>query len=208
MKNICILVLLIGLGIPSFAQEEVADQDNHWYKAEKNRFSVGLNNMPWDVSRLSFRWWRNKYKGHEFTIFISSRADISGGNSSGIHISEIRYDRLWRKRSRYIRGLYHVSGVGLGAGFDTLLKTRDTSSIQNSFDGFLILYVPVGIEHFFLKSFSKLSYSLQVDFYGRVNYRHINFKDDKKDRFRDAYEEEWAISLGMRFQFFIRLYLK
>jgi hypothetical protein len=207
MKKICLIILILALALPLLPQEPVADHDNPWYRAEKNRFSLGLNNLPWNASRLSFRWWRNRSSGHEFTISISTRADISSPQSSGIHIRELRYDRLWRKRSRYIRGLYHVGGFGLGGGLDSILRTPDSSSVKNSFDGYLQLYIPLGIEHFFLKSFSRLSYSIQLDFYGRVNYRRINHSDDWKERWGDLDTDEWSISLGLKLQFFIRLYL-
>jgi hypothetical protein len=75
MKKIVVLsvLLVICISYPAYAESiGVLSED---FLAD-NDFSIGVNNLPWQSSRVSLRWWNQEDSGKEFSIgYVGSNID-------------------------------------------------------------------------------------------------------------------------------------
>ena len=175
-------------------------------QSEKYKFSIGIDNLPWDISKISFRWWKNRKKGNELSIgyFNEGSTDLNNSQILKLNFGEIRCDWIRRYRFPHFKGFYITRGVGFALGLKGNFSFKKSNEKPERIDSYFSVYFPIGIEHFFLKKYPRLSYSLQADFYGKINYYHL--EDTYSDR---KFEMTiWTLKLGVKIQFFLRLYLK
>jgi hypothetical protein len=191
----------------------------------KNKFSIGVNDLPWDATKISLRWWKNESRGHEFSVGYfkteignnESRTDY-GSNGDGqvvdVRVTEIRYDWLRRKKSSLVDNLYLTGGVGLATAFsahsDEMKTVYDTLEDNRKFkylDLSFYTRFPIGLEHFFLKQYPNISYSLEADFYAGFGY---NYKDLKYEGFHQLENKTSTgrVIFGVEPRFYFRFYLR
>lgn len=171
---------------------------------EKNRFSIGIDDVPWSISQVSLRWWRGEKKGSEFTIgyFNATHAEYDFSDDGSFSVGLLRFDTLRRKKSTKLRGLYYTRGFGISVGFngEFLSKYNDFERIYAN----TTLYLPIGFEHFFIPKYPKLSYSLQADIYSRLSCYYQKYTSAGQS----VETTEWQVRVGLKIEFFLRLYLK
>ncbi len=135
----------------------------------KNKFSIGINDLPWNASTISFRWWKNKDRGSELSIGrFSGKIEKENDELNLVaDISEIRYDWLRRKKCTLLENSYTTRGIGIASTFRGSFH-GESRKVDFSF----YIRFPIGFEHFFLKRYPNISYSLQADFYSGLGYEH------------------------------------
>ena len=193
-------IFLFGLTcllVPSiFAETETESIISADVEKHRTGVSIGINDLPWDATGVSLRWWRKDGSGRELiinrsSIYISySRGERTEEDSLGIEIEQttrekyinipdITYSFLNRKAIG-AEGMYLVKGIGIGAGFrisydNTYVPENNISREYKYYAGNLTLHFPIGIEHFFLEKYPNISYSLSADIYGTISF--YNRKD-------------------------------
>lgn len=228
-KSIFMFSLMCLFVIPIFAEtptESLLPLDLEKYRTGA---SIGINDLPWDASGVSFRWWRENGRGRELIINRSyirySRAESTEEDSleieidgttrdKYINIPEITYSFLNRK-AMGAKGIYLVKGIGIGAGFRISLEdsyTPESDIIRENkyYAGNLTLHFPIGIEHFFLEKYSNISYSLNADIYGTISFYNRKNRTEYPDSYPYSISTDniWDIqtSFGISPVFYIRAY--
>lgn len=176
------------------------------------RSSIGVNKLPWDAWKVSFRRWDGS-KGREFSIGaidFEMESQIWERNSSlKISLSELAYNWLWRREAALLEGLFITRGIGLTLPFSFYWGKRKREDISPYFSEYISIYIPlplaipVGIEHFFLKKYP-ISYSLEADFQAGFRYSY------RFEQYREV-SEKWELgrfSLSISPRFFFRLYFR
>jgi hypothetical protein len=181
---------------------------------ETYRFSVGVNDLPWDATGIAFRWWKNAQSGREFVL-----SDISGGyedmtyqgdKASGysFSIGSVRYGFLHRRPSGVLEGLYVTGGVEFGMGAQVSVyrmpsgypnvpdQERRYYSVSGS------CYFPLGVEHFFVDRFPNVSYSIEANMNVTLKYTRDADYYPGHDRIANA----GTVGFGIRPLFFFRCY--
>lgn len=205
MKKLTVFLIIVGvLSFTMAAEEPMKDTGTKAKTIEQNKFSFGINNVPWAVSMVSFRWWKSEKKGSEFTIgyFNNNHADYYFSDDTSFNIGLLRYDWLRRKKSAHLKGLYYTRGFGMSLGGNA--EFRSEPYISDKIFGVWTLYLPIGFEHFFLPNYRRLSYSFQADIYSSLSgfYNKYNLHGKTTET------TDWRVRLGVKLQFFLRLYLK
>ncbi len=198
---------------------------------EKHRtgVSIGINDLPWDATGVSLRWWRKNGSGRELTINRSyirySRGERTEEDSLGIEIEEttrekyinipeITYSFLNRKAIG-AEGMYLVKGIGIGTGFrisydNTYAPESDISREYKYYSGDLTLHFPIGIEHFFLEKYPSISYSLSADIYGTISFYNRKditaYPDSYPYNIRTVDDRYIQTSFGISPSFYLRAY--
>ena len=189
------------------------------HSAESNftkGFSIGINDIPWDATKVVFRWWRNEYSGIEFEIgdfslsITNSGVGGSDNNYTNINVGRIRFNFLKRRAAGDWSGLYLVYGVGVGVSFAGKWEESDfsyTGCVQKkTIQPKLLLFVPFGVEHFFWKRFPYLSYSLEADLYFSGTYRYKYRHSESEDIVETQEYGDYFLGMGFDSRFFLRLY--
>lgn len=213
--------------IPIFAErptESLLPSDLEKYRTGA---SIGINDLPWDASGISFRWWRENGSGRELIInrsYISySRRESTEEDSLGIEIEQttrsksinmpdITYIFLNRK-DLGTEGMYFVKGIGIGIDFrisydDSYIPESDISREYKYYLTDLTLHFPIGIEHFFLEKYSNISYSLSADIYGTLSLGYRKGRTEYPDPYRISAYNDWNMqtSFGISPAFYLRAY--
>lgn len=229
LKSIFLFGLTCLLVPSAFAETETDSIIPADVEKYRTGFSIGINNLPWDATGVSLRWWRKNGSGRELTIsrsYISySRGERTEEDSLGIEIEQTSRDKsinipditfyfLNRKAIRG-EGMYLVKGIGIGTGFrifydNTYAPESDLSREYKYYSGDLTLHFPIGIEHFFLEKYSNISYSLSADIYGTIsiyNRKQITEYPDYYPYIIRTYDD-WDIqtSFGFSPAFHLRVY--
>jgi hypothetical protein len=229
-KSIFILSSMCLFVIPIFAEtpkESLIPSDLEKYRTGA---SIGIDDLPWDASSVSFRWWRENGSGRELTINTSSlfanygRREIVEIDSSGtetedmyekhLTLPDITYYFLNRKALNP-EGMYIVKGIGIGTGFR--FYHDENYSIGSGFDadykyysGNIKIFFPVGIEHFFWEKFPNVSYSMSADIHGGLTFTYkkekMNYPDDYTVQTREITDWNITPSFGISPAFYFRVY--
>lgn len=187
---ICIVVWLIAS--PVYSEEQ-----------NKQTFSVGIDSWPWTVSKISFRGWNGK-RGWEISYgsLRYEEGSVFDFNPFSIYIDELRVNWLRRKAFKKVAGMYLVQGLGVAAGFNgnVVPETREDVKHQH-FRTRLTLFLPLGFEHFPIKGFPQMSYSLSLDPYIQGQYEYNKSYDQ-------VLVNRFTLRLGLKVQFYARIYFK
>ena len=166
MVLLSIIVLMIGFCYPVLAEDTSITSDQF-----QTRYSIGVNNLPWQATSFSLRWWNSEDSGHEFsvnTVSLFYQINDNGELHSGCDLTGLRFDWLHRRKVDGIRNCYFIWGDGLGFGYSS--KSLAPTITENI--GTLYAYFPIGVEHFFLEKYPNISYSVQLDIYGGLSYQN------------------------------------
>ena len=208
-KRIFVISLMCLFVLPMFAETDTESITNH-----RTGFSLGVDDFPWNAYEVSLQWWQDNGKGKELsvekfylTINRSESETIASENSrrTAISFPNVSYYFLSRSPSRFSEDLYLVRGFGFGLGLDiSLIETvfSDTDRLYNdTYQGSLSCYIPVGIEHFFWDRFPNLSYSIGFDLYGSISFRYRS--QERNDTWQKT--KEGTLNFGISSpKFFIR----
>lgn len=229
-KKIFLLWLAYLFVLPVFGETDTDSINTIDLEKYRTGFSVGINDLPWDATGVSLRWWRKSGNGRELIInrtgiYINySKGERTEEDSLGteteqtrskrINIPNITYCFLSRKPLG-VKGMYLVKGIGLGAGFgisynDIYPPEGEDAREYRYYSGNTTLSFPIGIEHFFLEKFPNISYSLSADIYGTLSF---NYSKDIRE-YPDSYPirsrtiADWYItpSFGISPAFYLRVY--
>jgi hypothetical protein len=191
------LFILMSFASPVWAEDDPALEETG---PVPNTYSIGINNLPWHTTGVSLRWWKNEGAGGEFII-----SGTGGGvmnhemeeeyQTGDFDISGLRYYWLRREENTRVADFYYIWGSGIG--FDYTQSTRFTG---NSTKIQLDYYWPMGIEHFFLKNYSNISYSIQADFCVQLSYWNFNSGSE--------HITANDLSFGVIPRFYLRYYFK
>ena len=203
------ILFLVCFSYSIYGQEATSSDEGISISA--NKCAIGINDLPWRASTVSFKWWKDEHRGRELSVG-GLRGNISRNDEDmriDARISSIRYDWLRRKEFTQLKGAYITRGVGITVGFGGQLSEtdRDEAYQRENRQGYLSssIHIPVGIEHFFLRRYPKISYSLQVDFYGELGYKYLYAKYGTSPK-RESHRG--SVSLGVSPQFYLWFYLK
>ena len=185
-----------------------------------NRYSVGLDDLPWNASAASFRMWKDDERGIEISVgkidfsFAEQGADAT---SRYLTLDLVRFDWLRRSQPLSLEGLFLVRGYGLGLSGNAReneLDRRDDEYYRDEYylrqqaRIYLYLYMPLGIEYFFWKKYPSISFSVQADFFCRFGYGY-DFEYRRYYNQTDEYENHSGyFTLGLDPAFFFRFYFK
>lgn len=188
---------------------------NNAYAAEQfKRFSIGINNLPWKATGVSFRWWHNKHKGNEFFFkqlyaFIGNEETTFGSGDTpkieriaGFRMREVRFLFLRRRKSPFSQNLFITYGAGMSAATDYDEKEYTSGTFSRIR---LSLLAPLGFEHFFLKKYPFVSYSIEalLCVYGDYNEVRVENSSGYKNIRRVT-----TFNMSLSPQFFLRFYIK
>jgi opacity protein-like surface antigen len=190
------ILLVIVLTVMVFSFGSAEDLEN---PKDEKKFSIGLDNLPWNSQKIALRWW-NKNHGFELTLGSFNEYQKSDwfNSDSNYIFDEIRLNWLKRKQHSSIPNLYLVKGLGISTGFRW--NSSNYNEEYDHFNSHLYLMMPIGIEHFPIKSFQNFSYSFSLDPYIGTNYNFYKTNSYKSHNF--------DFIMGVKMQFFLRLYLK
>lgn len=218
MRKVTLIALAATLLWPcSLEAEEVLSGESERDYALDNRYSIGLNDIPWNATRVSFRLWRKERKGLELSI---GKIDFGSESQSEfaiyrfIKVEQIRFDLLSRSQPMSIEGLFLVRGYGLGFSGDAWEQEDDRRTVYDDAYRlrqrariYLYLYMPLGIEYFFWERYPNISFSVHADFYFRFGYGYNYEYEIYYDR--SEYENHSVyFTLGLDPSFYIRFYFK
>jgi hypothetical protein len=219
-----LIVFILCLCFPTHGGEPA--QSKKPASSIKNRFSIGVNDLPWDASKVSLRWWKSENRGHELSLGYF-RAEIGDkeftsdyatrdGDLVDVSVTEIRYDWLRRKKSPLLDELYITGGIGFAVDFSVRsdesrsVYDYDTVEFRDEYKftstSFYARF-PIGFEHFFLKKYTNISYSLEADFYAGVGYDYASSKHEGLSLVKSE-TKAGEISLGVTPRFYFRFYLR
>ncbi|MCK4351499.1 MAG: hypothetical protein KAX13_11600 [Candidatus Krumholzibacteria bacterium] len=228
MRKSALIVLIAVIVLPcSILAEEVLSGESERDFALDNRYSIGLDNIPWEASSVSFRIWKDERKGLEISLGridfgFEERDEYS--THRFLRFDRIRFDWLRRSQPLSIEGLFLVHGYGLGLSADAWERKSDRKSGDQYYTNdyylrqkariYLYLYLPLGIEYFFWERYPSVSFSVQADFYCRFGYGYefefssyynsfSNFYTSKEHERHSGY-----FTLGLEPSFYFRFYFK
>lgn len=194
LKNILLLSLVSVFVPPIFAET-----NTEIIEKQRDGFSLGVNDFPWNAYEVSMRWWNENGNGKELSIdkfYISidqsESTESSRSNRTSITFPNVKYYFLSRRPSSFSEDIYFMRGFGVGLGFGISLSEIEhvipspRERVENNhYWSSFSLYIPIGIEHFFWDKFPNLSYSIGFDLYGSVSldYRsqHQIFQEPEND---------------------------
>jgi hypothetical protein len=220
MRKVIFVAIAAALVWPcSLCAEEVLSGETERDFALDSKYSIGLNGIPWDATRVSFRIWKDERKGLEISV---GKIDF-GSEDQGefttyrfLKIDRIRFDWLRRSQPMSIEGLFLVRGYGLGLSGDASEYEDDRRDndyymemyrLRQRARIYLFLYLPLGIEYFFWERYPNVSFSVQADFYCRFGYGY----DFEYQSYYDIEEYEshsGYFTIGLEPSFYFRFYFK
>jgi hypothetical protein len=222
MRRVSLILLLAGvMAWPWVAQasQEVLPGESERDFALDNKYSIGLDNVPWNATRASFRIWKDEGRGMEISIGKVDFASEQQGEFVTyryIKLEPIRFDWLRRSQPMSIEGLFLVHGYGVGLSGDASEHEDDRSGDDYYRDAYrlrqrariyLYLYLPLGVEYFFWERYPNVSFSVQADFYCRFGYGY-DFEYSRY-AYTDEYENNSGyFTLGLDPAFYFRFYFK
>ena len=129
----------------------------------KDKFSIGLNSLPWSASGVSLRWWDKNKSGSELIVNVLGLAYDPRDFSYNIGPTEIDYTWFDRNEILGVNNMFLVKGMGFGLDYYIY---GDSSSRRGHV--YLKILFPFGIEHFFYSGIPNLSYTVDATFYGAI----------------------------------------
>jgi hypothetical protein len=182
---------------PLYAQDDSGMESSDFTK------SIGVNNLPWDATGVSFRWWKDDNKGRELIIgSLSSslkwRDDLS---YSLFNLSGLQYYLLERKELSSPENIYFTKGIGFGLGFQTT-NNHDAANPDDQFQINAAFLLPIGIEHFFLNNHQNISYSIEANPSAGLAYSYFYSHAGNYTR------HDMKLFIGVNPKFYIRIYFK
>jgi len=230
LKSMFLLSLTCLFVLPIFAETQKESLILSDLEKYRTGASIGINDLPWDASGVSFRWWRKGGSGREMTINKSSlignygRRKMTEEDSIGMETEETHEKRLifpgityyfLNRKALSPEGMYLVKGIGFGTGFD--ISYDEVSPLEDGFSrdykyysGNIKLSFPVGVEHFFWEKFPNVSYSLSADINGSLSFSYrkekTEYPDDYTLQSRDITDWDITPSFGISPAFYLRVY--
>ncbi|MCJ7507597.1 MAG: hypothetical protein MUO85_02550 [candidate division Zixibacteria bacterium] len=223
-RRVLALVAVVIFFLSLSAQAQEIAPSSKLNSPSSNRFSIGVNDLPWDATKISLRWWKNENRGHELSLGYF-RAEIGDREYTSdyathnedlveVRVTEIRCDWLRRKKSPLLDELYITGGIGFAVDFsvrsDEIRDVYDTVEFRGEYKFMRTSFYarfPIGFEHFFLKKYTNISYSLEADFYAGVGYDYASSKHEGLSLVKSE-TKAGEISLGVTPRFYFRFYLK
>jgi len=169
VKSVKIAVVLLSV---LFLCPKVALSDDPSLKTGSNiltrfsqdKFSIGLNNLPWSAyGSVSLRWWDKDKYGSELILNTYSITYDPISYNYSLPSTAISYTWLDRKEISGVENMFFVKGMGVGISYYIY-----GSSTSRSGNISLAALFPVGIEHFFYSAIPNLSYSVEARFFGKL----------------------------------------
>ena len=225
------LPCLVFLFIPDlFAEEEKGSLVSSDLEKHRTGFSIGINDLPWDATGVSLRWWRENGSGRELNV---AKSNLSGRyrrreqveeDSLGMEIEETQEKTLslpvityyfLNRKALGVENMYLVKGIGIGIGFsashlDSYSPENEITEKDKRYSGTIQFSFPVGVEHFFWEKFPNISYSLNADIHGDLSLNYIKQMREYPDSYPiDARTlTDWYItpSFGISPSFYLRVY--
>lgn len=229
-KHLFLLILACSFVLPIFGETNTESINTVDLEKYRTGFSVGINDLPWDATGVSLRWWRSNGSGREFilnrtSIYIDySREESIEEDSLGTETEQTRYKRISIPKITYffmnrkplgVEGMYLVKGIGLGSSFNISYDDIYPSESEDGreyryYSVSTTLSFPIGIEHFFLEKFPNISYSLSADIYGTLSFNYSRERIEYPDFYsiRTRTRTDWYInpSFGVSPSFYLRVY--
>jgi hypothetical protein len=229
-KNIFLFTLIFTVAPSIFAETELENITSTESEKKKTCVSIGVNDLPWDATGVSLRWWRESGSGRELNV---TKSNLSGRYRRVERIEEDSLESGIEKiREKYIslpvityyflnrkalgaENMYLVKGIGFGLGFsashqDSYIPENDITEKDKRYSGTVKISFPVGVEHFFLEKFPNISYSLNADIHGTfsINYRKemIEYPDSYPIEARTITDWYISPSFGISPAFYLRIY--
>ena len=169
--------------------------------------SIGIDNLPWDASKVSFRWWKNKSVGKEIVIGNFS-AHTTWGNDrpdEWLSLTGIQFFSYNKNNLLESNRIHFTKGIGFRLSATTHnYSFPNSKSLTDRFIGAAAIYFPVGIEHLFLNKYPNISYSLEANPYGNIIYQY-NYHDPDSGNNSTYHRASFSIGAGVRF--YIRYYV-
>ena len=224
-RRVLVLVAVVIFFLSFSVQAQEIAPSSKLNSPSSNRFSIGVNDLPWDATKISLRWWKSENRGHELSLGYF-RAEIGDkeyasdyatrdGDLVDVSVTEIRYDWLRRKKSPLLDELYITGGIGFAVDFSVRSDESrsfydyDTIELRDEYKfastSFYARF-PIGFEHFFLKKYPNISYSLEADFYAGVGYDYASSRHEGLSLVKSD-TKAGEISLGVIPRFYFRFYL-
>lgn len=139
------------------------------------KYSIGVDNLPWDAFNASIRFWKNNNINNILTIGRSSIA-VSTINDTAyfdnFHVT-IRLDRINRQSfdDNQNSNFWKIKGKGIEfTSYYRNYSSRSRSSIRDPLSYSINFHLTVGVEHFPFKEIPGISYSVFADIYTGIKF--------------------------------------
>lgn len=192
------LLILFCFSAPVFSQNMPLD----W---QKNHSSAGLNiTTDKGPDTVIFRKWNQNNNGRQIVItntsgFVGQKTfyppAAEGVQTFETHMPVVEY--VFLKRNKFLNNDFATIYSGLGLSLSGYWLSN--FSVKDG-DIEIFLRLPVGIEHFFLKSTPTISYSAEADFY--IGHWKVCHEDAGGD------EITTRVGMGVTPRFLVSWYFK
>lgn len=170
--------------------------------------SIGIDNLPWDANKVSFRWWKNQSEGKEIVIgnFAAKTTWANDRPGEWTSLTGIQYFSYKKNNLLESNRIHFTKGIGFGLSATTYnyISLSNVKRSSDRFTGNATIYFPVGIEHFFLNNYPNISYSLEANPYGNIIYQYNYYDPDSGN---NSTYHRVSFSLGAGVRFYIRYYV-
>jgi hypothetical protein len=110
---------MLCLSYAIFCKEVITSFEETSATTIRNKFSIGVDKLPWDASKISLRWWKSENRGNEFSVgylkgnvrkkYYEDKLDVE------LSISEVGYYWLSRKKFNHLERFYITRGIGISS---------------------------------------------------------------------------------------------
>jgi hypothetical protein len=214
MKHILFAAIVLMVSSTTLLGAEDSAIDTSYFQ---NHFSIGINDLPWEASSASLKWWKNGKTGFQLNVgsittgyskteSTYDNESILNGGISNIGVYWLRRDALKR-----INGFFIEKGLGVSTSIFGNLRYRTVRSASDTLSDSLAdsrIYVdvrlPLGFEHFPIRGTNNISYSLDLDFYLGSGYLYRRNVDERNTGSR---MNNFNFSIGVTPRFYLRWYI-
>ena len=62
------ILFVVCLSYSIYGQETASPDEISSISSITNKYAIGINDLPWEASRVSFKWWKDENRGRELSV--------------------------------------------------------------------------------------------------------------------------------------------
>ncbi|MBC8180041.1 hypothetical protein H8E88_02850 [candidate division KSB1 bacterium] len=168
------------------------------------KYSIGVDNTPWDAYNVSIRFWKNQTINNMLTIgrgttTITTKDDTVYLDNYNVTFRIDRFNRQPFGKNNTLKFWVIIGkGVDFSVSFRDYTHSPGRSASDSKYYTINFHYIR-GIEHFLFKDIPNISYSIYADF-----YTGIRFSQPPNAYYKNMY----TLSFGLKPTFYLWYHFK